>query len=166
MHSLFSLIVSRNVEDFPFQELTEYRHTLAVGWRSSEDSIWEQFAHAISALPTDCTLHWDEDLQVSRFMHGASSIDIRPGDGVSAQHSMMMALQSVFGHVYSIRLLNNFDCGSDAYFVVETHSAWEELEVENAHVRWFFTPIELLPDTFESPVTLIEEMGKRYADEV
>lgn len=159
----YDLISSRDNDSFPFDEITSYPHTLQVSWRAGEDSIVDDFFRATGLSSEGISLKWDEHAKIMRFYYPGGSIDIKRGNGTSSQHSMLMALQTVFGTTHSIRYVNLGDAASTALFVVEKHSRWNELENNNQFVRWFFTPITLLADTFESDVKVLQAAGRRYA---
>lgn len=55
--------------------------------------------------------------------------------------------------------------GDGSWFVVETREAWTKLEDRNEHVRWFFTPVDRLPDTFKADIDELAAAGARYAAE-
>ena len=156
-------ILSHDNELFPFDDFSSYPRLMFVDWKEEEPRILQAFFKA-AALPADGTrLEMDDATQYYQLIHGDKSAEVPWGDDISAQHSMLVALQKVFGTTRSIRYLNHAASGDTGYFLVETNETWQELEKNNPHVRWFFTPVELLPDTFTTDVEVLSQVGGKYA---
>jgi len=161
----FDKIASRDNAQFPFADFMNHGRLLAVDWRAAEDEILDAFFRATGLPNSDASLEWDAAAQHMKLRHQGQVIPVARGAGVSAQHSMLRALQKVHEGSHSIRYLNHVAAGNDtAFFVVETTDAWRRLEQANPHVRWFFTPIDLLPDVFESSPAELTAAGSRYAN--
>lgn len=141
-----------------------YHKLIRVDWREEERRILAAFIEA-TGLPADnAALEMDDKTQYYQLVGDSFRIDVPWGDNVSAQHSMLAALQQAFAATHSIRLLNRAVLGDTGCFLVETNETWRLLEEQNPHVRWFFTPIELLPDTFNSDTEILERIGTQYSD--
>lgn len=161
----FDKITSRDNDAFPFDDFLEYPHLLIVDWKEAENDMMERFFEAAELSNENTQLVWDEEAQLMKFTYHDKILPIPRGNEISAQHSMLMVFQQVYGNNYSIRYLNHVTAGDTGYFVVETPDFWQRLEIENPHVRWFFTPIECLPDTFETSFEELSEAGRRYIGE-
>lgn len=158
----YDTIVSRDVDAFPLDGFLDYPRLMSVDWREEEPRMLSAFFKA-TGLPADGTaLEMDDRTSYWQLVRGSDRVDVPWGDEVSAQHSMLVALQRVFGASHSIRYLNH-GCTDTASFVVETNEDWRRLESANPHVRWFFTPIERLPDVFKSDIDDLSNVGKTYA---
>ncbi len=117
----YDLISSRDNNAFPFDEIESYPHTMLVSWRAGEDSILDDFLRATGLPSEGISLKWDEHAKIMRFYYPGGSINIKSENGTSSQHSMLMALQTVFGATHSIRYVNLGEAASTAFFVVENH---------------------------------------------
>jgi TPR repeat protein len=158
----FNLITSRDPGLFPWEALMEYEHLMAVDWREEENWIVERFCRASGLSREGINLTWNDAGDLLHLTYPGGSIDIEQGEGRSAQHSMIAALQTAFGATHSIRHLSHLEGSDTVYFVVETHTDWQDLEARNLHVRWFFTPIERIPDVFLSDYAALDEAAERY----
>ncbi|MBA8888292.1 hypothetical protein FHW12_002516 [Dokdonella fugitiva] len=159
----YDTIVSRDVGAFPLDEFSKYPRFMPVDWREEEPRILSAFFKA-TGLPAEGTaLEMDERTSYYQLVRGSERVDVPWGDEASAQHSMLVALQRMFGASHSIRYLNH-GCADTGCFVVETNEDWRSLERANPHVRWFFTPIDLLPDVFKSDVDDLVRVGKTYGE--
>lgn len=162
--SPYDKITSRNDRSFPFDDFSTYPRLMIVDWREEEPRILKAFFKA-TELPADGTvLEMDDATQYYQLVRGDLRVDVPWGDEASAQHSTLVALQRLFGTSHSIRYLNHAAFGDTGYFLVETNETWRRLESQNPHVRWFFTPIEILPDVFKSDVEMLSQAGERYSD--
>lgn len=132
-----------------------------VDWRAADNEIGDAFFKAAGI--TGAQIRY-EDAPDPVLIHQGEKLQLKFADSVSRQYSVVKALHSYFGIRHAIRYLNHAAAGDTAYFVVEAASTWARLETENPHVKFFFTPFELLPDFIESPFDEIAEVGKRYAD--
>lgn len=163
--SCYDQITSRDPAAFPFQAFLGYPRLLMVDWREEERRILSGFFKATGLSREGIDLEWDEPLGRMIFVHPGGRIELARGDGTSAQHSMLMALQQVYGASHPIRCLSyEVAAGDTGYFFVEERNTWARLEQDYPLVRWFFTPIELLPDTFEGDHAALREAARRYAE--
>jgi hypothetical protein len=159
----YDKIVSRDDRSFPLDDFSTYSQLLLVDWKEEEPRILSAFFNATGLSSDGAKLYVDDKSQYYQLVRGDVRIDVPWGDEISAQHSMLVALQRVFGASHSIRYLNHA-FGDTGYFVVETNESWRRLESQNPNVRWFFTPIELLPDVFKSDVDALAQVGRRYGE--
>lgn len=158
----FDKVSSRDHAAFPFEQFASYSRLFMVDWRESEDWIAAAFLRA-AGLPANETMwHWDEVACLGKFVSHGRSFPVHKRDGQSAQHAAVSALQEIYASRYSIRYLNHVTRGDTAYFVVETPAAWSALETANPLVRWFFTPLEYLPDIFEESFEELAEAARLY----
>ncbi|HTU68340.1 MAG TPA: hypothetical protein VMF52_20525 [Steroidobacteraceae bacterium] len=159
----YDKIASRDAQSFPYDDFFKYPRRLLVDWKEEEPRILDDFL-AATGLPADGTrLVMNDKTQFYQLARGNAWADVPWSKTSSAQHSMVAALQKVFGATHSIRYLNNADVSDTGFFAVETHETWRQLEKRYPHVKWFFTPIELLPDTFNTDAKTLNEIGQRYA---
>jgi len=160
----YDKIASRDDRAFPLDEFAAYPRLIVMDWREEEPRILKAFFKA-TGLPIDTAkLETSSTSEYYQLVRGDVRIDVPWSENVSAQHSMLVALQQLFGATHSIRYLNHAAVSDGGYFVVETNDAWRSLNTRNPNVRWFFTPIDLLPDVFKSDVELLARIGKEYGD--
>ncbi len=163
--SPYSAITGRDRDAFPLRAFQSSGRCFAVDWRDGEDAILEAFAKAADVAMDEVSLQWDEAAAHMNLVHAGKTNPVRR-DRHGAQHAMVLVLQQVFGQTHAIRLINQVTLGDDtAWFMVESPQQWQHLEQSNPHLRWFFTPVELLPDVFNADTDEIAEAGRRYADE-
>lgn len=158
----FDKIADRDPAAFPFQPFTSYAHLFMVDWREGEDGIAEAFLRAAGLPAKETTWHWDEATSLGKFVSRGRSYPVARGDGQSAQHAAVSALQEIYAGSHSIRYLNHVALGDTAYFVVETPATWSALETANPLVRRFFTPLAYLTDIFEGSFEDHGEAGDLY----
>ena len=161
----YDRITSRDNAAFPLDEFIDYAHTLAVDWREEEPRILRAFLRATGLPADDARLEMDPKTECYDLVRGALRIAVPWGEAVSAQHSMVRALDEAFRDSHAIRYLNHAALGDGSWFVVETGEAWTTLEDRNEHVRCFFTPVDRLPDTFKADIDKLAAAGARYAAE-
>jgi hypothetical protein len=161
--SPYDLIVSRDNDAFPFEQFLGYPRCFMIDWRAAPIDIAEDFIEA-AGLTQRATLALDTaDPEVIVLRH-VDTARFRPNHpSFSPQHQVLKMLQMHFGIRHSIRLLNHVTNGDTAYCVVEPLSGWERLEKANPHVRWFFTPYQLLPDIMKASYEEIAECGRKHA---
>ncbi len=160
----YSQIASRDNSEFPIHEFFQYPHLFAVDWREAEDWMLELFITATGISPDGASLSWDDKTKVMNFTVRDRTVAIPSTGGISAQHGMLMALQTLYGDTHSIRHLNHVTGGDTVYVAVETNVDWQELDSSLPLVRWFFTPIQALPDVFQTPFDELSAIGARYAE--
>jgi hypothetical protein len=159
---IYSKITNTKGAELPFEEFTMHPHCLIVDWREAEEDILEAFLAATGEPRDEVDLRPDEASNVMIVAKGEEVIPIRKGKGVSSQHSMLLALQNLYGSSHAIRYLHDVEEGDTAYFMVESPETWQRLEQENPNIRWFFVPIEVVPDTFETPSDQLRAAARRY----
>jgi hypothetical protein len=158
----YDKIISRDSQLFPVDDFSAYPRLIVVDWREEEHRILKSFFKATGLAPEGATLEMDDKTQYFQLVRGDFRIDIPWGAEASAQHSMLLALQQAFASTHSIRYLNHAAFGDAGGFVVETNETWRVLENQYPHVRWFFTPLALLPDTFKSNEKELHRVGAIY----
>ena len=158
----FDQIHSRDSGAFPFEAFNEYPRCFMVDWRAAPEDIADGFFSAAGlAQLARLTREGDDSLKL---IHRDESLTLKLRPGVSAQHGLLEAFQAYFGIRHSMRYLNHVALGDTAYFVVQPTSTWARLELANPYVKWFFTPLDRLPDIFDSPFEKLAEAGKLYAE--
>jgi hypothetical protein len=163
MSTPYDLIRSRENADFPFDALQSYARSIAVDWREADETIVEHFLAATGLPADDARVRWDLSKPYALLDHAGVTHDVKR-DGRSAQDVMLRKLDELYGAKHQLRLLSHVANGDTAYLVVETPERWRELEAANPFVRWFFTPIGVLPDLFEGTFEDLAAAAKRYAD--
>lgn len=159
----FAQITSRDDAAFPFDAFSRYPKLLVIDWREEEGSIVSKYCKLAGLAQDEATLVMDDATGWFNLIHKGGSLPIPWSEDVSAQHSTVVALQKAFGQAHAIRY-SQAAAGDSGFFIVETPQTWQRLEAENPHVRWFFTPVELLPDTVNASFDDIREAGRRYAE--
>jgi len=159
----YDKIVTRDCNAFPVEDFLDYPRAIAVDWREEEPRILRSFLAATGLSSDEARLEMDDKSGYYDLVRRVSRYAVPWGEGQSAQHSMLLALQKAFDNSHSLRYLNHSALGDTGRFIVETRETWSELERNNPEVRWFFTPVERLPDTFHSSPEELSEVGERYA---
>lgn len=159
----YEKIVSREHKDFPFDDFMDYPRLLLVDWREEEPRIVRSFLKAAGFPADEVRLARDPAIGWYRMSRGDASLTLPESDEVSAQHSTLVALQRLFGTTHGIRYLNHVAFGDTGYFVVETREVWGRLEERQPHVRWFFTPMDILPDVFKASLQQLAAAAQRHA---
>jgi hypothetical protein len=158
----FEQIHSRDKEAFPLGDFREYARCFIVDRRAPAEDIAESFfsAAGISQLAR-ITRDENDELML---IHRDVSLQIRLPAGTSPQHALLAVLQAYFGIRHSMRYLNHVTGADAAWFVVQPTNTWARLELANPYVKWFFTPLDRLPDIFDSSFEKLSEAGKLYAE--
>jgi len=159
----YDKITSRDSRLFPIDDFSAYPRLILVDWREEEPRILKAFFKATGLSPDDTALEMDERAQCYQLVRDDVRFNVPWGPEASAQHSMLVALQQAFCASHSIRYLNQAALSDTGCYVVESNETWQLLEAQYPHVRWFFTPLELLPDTFKSDIEELRQIGARYA---
>ena len=159
----FDKIQSRDNAAFPFAAFQEYPRSFAVDWRAGVVDIFDDFAKA-AGLAGSAQLTVDPASRTPVLSHDGQRLALGLHNATSPQHGMVSLLQGYFGIRHSIRYMNHVAPGDTAYFVVESTSTWKRLEAANPHVKWFFTPLEKLPDVFTTSFETLAECGRQYAE--
>lgn len=164
MTSPYDLITSRDIAAFPFEPFLTYPRCFMVDWRAGGIEVAEGFVKA-AGLSERASLTIDTaDPGVLVLKHiDTARLRMNHPDW-SEQHQVLKMLQTHFGIRHSIRYLNHAAEGDTAYCVVESLSTWERLEKANPHVKFFFTPYQLLPDIIKAPFSEIAGIGRKHAD--
>jgi hypothetical protein len=158
----YDRIESLEVEAFPLKHFQDDTHFFSIDWREGEDWIHSRFAKAANVSERDLKISWDDAKECMTIELEGKPQPIKQAS-YSSQHSMLLLLQKTYRKQLSIRFLNHIALGDDtAYFAVETIDKWRTLEESNSLIRHFFTPIELLPDIFNSGAEAIVEAGRKY----
>ena len=159
--TLYSKISGTQNSEFPFEELAAHPHCLIVDWREAEEDMLDAFLAATGESRDGIHLQASHT-SVKVLSKGAQNIPIEGGKGVSTQHAMLLALQALYGHAHSIRYVHDLDDGDTAYFMIESPDTWQRLEQENPNIRWFFVPVQNMPDTFETPGHQLRAAAQSY----
>lgn len=160
----YDKITSRDSERFPASDFSTYPRLILVDWREEEPRILDAFFKATGLAPNEATLEMDDKTSYYQLVRGDRRFEVPWGPKTSAQHFMLVALQQAFGSTHSIRYLNHVALSDAGAYVVETNETWQSLEKQHPHVRWFFTPLDLLPDTFNTNVEELRRIGARYGE--
>jgi hypothetical protein len=158
----YHLIADREPSQFPFAAVQSYRHCFAVDWRESDMDIVERFLTAAGLPAHDAKVRWEAAPGHSVLTRNGLDHAV-PLEGRSAQDAMLRVLATVYRATHGIRSLSHVALGDTAYFVVETPSDWAGFEIQNPLVRWFFTPIERLPDLFTTSFDDLAEAARSFA---
>ena len=158
----FDQIHSRDKDAFPFEAFHDYARCFVVDQRSSAEDVAEGFFRAAGLAQLARIVRDDKD--VLTLIHRDVSLQIKLRPDTSQQHALLTFFQEYFGIRHSMRYLNHVTAGGTAWFVVQPMSTWARLELANPFVKWFFTPLERLPDIFDSSFEKLGEAGKLYAE--
>jgi hypothetical protein len=158
----FDQIHSRDKDAFPLEAFREYPRCFMVDWRASAEDIAEGFFRA-AGIAQLARIDRDEEDGLM-LIHRDVSLPIRLPASTSPQHAMLTILQAYFGIRHSMRYLNHVTAADTAWFVVQPTNTWARLELANLYVKWFFTPLDRLPDIFDSPFEKLGHAGKLYAE--
>ena len=159
---LYRQIISTESREFPVDALSDYSHCITVDWRDAEDDVLCAFLAAVSDFRLPLNLQLLSCAGEKTLSDGVQMVSLQTGDSVSAQHAMLMALQGLCGECLAIRYVHDVFDGDTVCFMVETPEVWTRLEQENPHIRWFFIPIELIPDTFTTPVSQLHAAAQCF----
>jgi hypothetical protein len=158
----FDQILSRDKEAFPFAAFLEYPRCFVVDARASAEDIAEEFFRAAGISQLARIDRGEDDGLI--LIHRDVSLPLRLPPSSSTQHAMLTVLQAYFGIRHSMRYLNHVTAADTAWFVVQPTNTWARLELANPYVKWFFTPLDRLPDIFDSPFEKLGQAGKLYAE--
>ena len=158
----FDQIHSRDKEAFPFEAFRDYARCFVVDRRASAEDIAEGFFSAAGLTQLARIVRDDNDALT--LIHRDVSLQIKLGADVSPQHALLLFFQEYFGIRHSMRYLNHATDIDTAWFVVQPTSTWARLDLANPFVKWFFTPLDRLPDIFDSSFEKLGEAGKLYAE--
>ena len=161
---LYRRIISTDSREFPTDALLDDSHCLTVDWRDAEDDVLSAFLVVISDFRLPLNLQLLNCAGGKTLSDGVQMVPLQTGDSVSAQHAMLMALQGLCGERLAIRYVHDVFDGDTVCFMVETPEVWTRLEQENPHIRWFFIPIELIPDTFTTPGSQLHAVAQCFFD--
>jgi len=159
----YDQITSRDNDAFPFQTFLDYPRCFMIDWRAAPMEVAEGFIKA-AGLTGRATITPDAAGNGDFMISYVDKITLRFNDHHSRQHQVLKMLQVHFGIRNAIRYVNHAAAGDTAYCVVESLSTWERLEKANPHVKWFFTPYQLLPDIINASFDEISACGRKYAD--
>jgi hypothetical protein len=158
----FDEIHSRAKETFPIEAFREYPRCFMIGRRASAEDIAEGFFRAAGLSQLARISRDDHDALT--LIHRDVSLQIKLPPAASPQHALLNVFQEYFGIRHSMRYLNHVTAADTAWFVVQPTSTWARLELANPYVKWFFTPLDRLPDIFDSSFEKLGEAGKLYAE--
>ncbi len=158
----FEQILSREKETFPFDAFRDYARCFVVDRRASAEDIAEGFFSAAGLVQLARIVRDDNDALT--LIHRDVSLQIKLPPDASPQHALLLFFQEYFGIRHSMRYLNHVTPSDTAWFVVQPTNTWARLELANPFVKWFFTPLDRLPDIFDSTFEKLGDAGKLYAD--
>jgi hypothetical protein len=158
----FDQIHSRDKDAFPFDAFRDYARCFMVDWRASAEDIAEGFFSAAGLVQLARIAR--DDNGALTLIHRDVSLQLKLNPATSPQHALLILFQAYFGIRHSMRYLNHVTPGDTAWFVVQPTSTWARLELANPYVKWFFTPLDRLPDIFDSTFEKLGEAGKLYAE--
>jgi hypothetical protein len=157
----FDQIHGRDKETFPSEAFHDYARCFTVDRDASAEDIADGFFRA-AGLAQLARIVRDEKNALT-LVHRDVSLRIELPPDTSPQHALLLFFQDYFGIRHSMRYLNHVTANGTAWFVVQPVSTWARLELANPFVKWFFTPLDRLPDIFDSTFEMLGEAGKRYA---
>jgi len=158
----FDQIHGRDKESFPFDAFRDYARCFVVERYASAEDIAEGFFGAAGLAQLARVVRDDKDGLT--LIHRDVSLQIRLRPDISPQHALLEFFQEYFGIRHSMRYLNHVTGDGIGWFVVQPTSTWARLELANPYVKWFFTPLDRLPDIFDSSFEKLGEAGRLYAE--
>ena len=158
----FDQIEGREKETFPFDAFRDYARCFTVDRLASAEDIADGFFGAAGLAQLARIVRDEKDALT--LIHRDVSLRIKLAPDTSPQHALLTFFQEYFGIRHSMRYLNHVNGEGTAWIVVQPTNTWARLELANPFVKWFFTPLDRLPDIFDSSVEKLGEAGKQYAE--